>query len=340
MSDIIPHPDNSCGGNYSDWLDVMLLPECNGHCSWCIEKDGYHPEERANVDTLLDKVKLIGRKNIVLLGGEPFLYPNLLRLVKRLHGDGFNVYITTNGSYITHPIFEEVAPYLTGINFSIHHHDLPRNRVITGITINQYTLFTKIQYLKKFGVKVRFNCNLIRGQIDTGVAFNTYVIFSKMMYADSVKFSELSNVEPEDFVSMNVIGIPGLDINLSADPFIHGCSNKSFIHMEQMIHLKQSCGIIQHGIGRSDHNGVECVLKPVLYYDGYIYSGWKSKNWNGENIDSLYEAKDVTVYMTKSKFEEISKLMPVVAENSCRRSTPCKQTYQYTGCHSSGCGRD
>jgi len=25
-----PYYKNFCGGNYQDWLEVMLLPECNG----------------------------------------------------------------------------------------------------------------------------------------------------------------------------------------------------------------------------------------------------------------------------------------------------------------------
>lgn len=318
MLEVIPHPDNSCGGGYRDWLDVMLLPECNGSCSWCVEQDGYHPEKRAGVGELINRIYQLGRRNVVLLGGEPFLYQNLLILVQELFQKNFNVYITTNGSRINTPIFKQVIPYIKGMNFSIHHYDLDKNWAITGITLDTFKLFTTIQFLKKMNTEVRFNCNLTKGNIDSSKELEKYVIFSKMMGADSVKFSELCHVDPNEFVSASDID-PRLteSLRLTEDPFIHGCSNKILIHScNQTVQFKQSCGIVQRDIpNRPNHKNVSCHIKPVLYYDGHVYSGWKDKNWNGGNID-----------------DRISKLQPVerfVGYRAGDRSSG--------GCSSGGC---
>ena len=44
---IKPNERNSCSGRFADWLEVNLLSKCNAKCAWCVEKDGFHPEEKA-----------------------------------------------------------------------------------------------------------------------------------------------------------------------------------------------------------------------------------------------------------------------------------------------------
>ena len=71
-----PHPENFCGGNYQDWVEVMLTEKCNGKCSWCIEKRGWHPKKHAQPYEIVNAILETGRKNVILLGGEPTLYPD------------------------------------------------------------------------------------------------------------------------------------------------------------------------------------------------------------------------------------------------------------------------
>ena len=91
-----PHPNNYCSGRFADWLEVMLLPECNGRCAWCVESDGYHPGTKAPVAALVDKIRHATETNIMLLGGEPLLYAHLALRASRFPPLRLQPLITVN----------------------------------------------------------------------------------------------------------------------------------------------------------------------------------------------------------------------------------------------------
>lgn len=72
---------NSCDGYYSS-LDVRFTKVCDNHCDFCIEKDGLKSLGRTNVDNLIQSTIDSSIKDILILGGEPFLQPKkLLRYI-------------------------------------------------------------------------------------------------------------------------------------------------------------------------------------------------------------------------------------------------------------------
>ena len=137
---MLPNKNNFCGGSFSDWIEVMLIDKCYGHCSWCVEKEGYKPKEIATWQKLFDKLIQSGKKNIIFLGGEPTLYKDLCFLIKNLYLLDRNTYITTNGSLLCSEYIENNLYELTGINISIHHYNLGMNKQITGIKLEEYLL--------------------------------------------------------------------------------------------------------------------------------------------------------------------------------------------------------
>ncbi|MDO8490862.1 MAG: radical SAM protein [Dehalococcoidia bacterium] len=82
---------------------VMLISpsmRCNYKCAGCYaanytRNDDMDPEV---VDRVITEAKEIGTRFIVMLGGEPFIYPHLLDIFKKHHDCVFQVY--TNGSLI------------------------------------------------------------------------------------------------------------------------------------------------------------------------------------------------------------------------------------------------
>lgn len=91
--------------NQSDTvIDFFITSKCNRNCSNCIEMlNEYKPCERkhydinelkARLDYILPYVEVIS-----ILGGETFLYPDLLELIKYVKDSGvFSIYVYTNGS--------------------------------------------------------------------------------------------------------------------------------------------------------------------------------------------------------------------------------------------------
>ena len=71
MKNSIPNKLNFCGGNFQDWLEVMLTPACNGKCSWCIEKNGY----RLVINCNQNGGQEVYHIHLHLLGGRQMKWP-------------------------------------------------------------------------------------------------------------------------------------------------------------------------------------------------------------------------------------------------------------------------
>lgn len=264
-----PHKNNACAGAYPDWLDVLLTDKCNAQCSWCIEKDGYHPKERVDVDTLIQKILETGKQKIMLLGGEPCLYKDLPILIQKLSNRySKSVYLTTNGSGFGTWKLQNLH-HLTGINISIHHFALEYNKIITGIDLVDFPLKEVIEHLRNYGVLVRLNCNLIKNYIDDRKSVENYIDFAKNLNVDKVRFSELA-VDSERFVSAYEI----LNMSLDTDPFVKGCSVETGIH-GMPINFRIMCGLQTNK--RPAPKTPRQSPGAVLYYNGKLYDGWQKE---------------------------------------------------------------
>ena len=265
----IPHPDNFCGGNFQDWLEVNLIEKCNAKCPWCVEKKGYHPIHHASPDTIINQALKTGKQNIILLGGEPTLYKDLQYVIQQLNLRGRKVWITTNGSKLNADWVEENLKGIHGVNISIHDWTLSRNYLVTGIRLSNTLLKMAILKLHEFGATVRFNCNCILGHVDTEDKIRDYIDFAKFMAADSVRFAELK-IDEENFVDL--AKIMGYKYGLNDDPFSCGC-NKDAVVDGMPVNFRQMCGL-QTNKRVKPINPVQHE-KQVLYYDGKIYNGWQ-----------------------------------------------------------------
>jgi organic radical activating enzyme len=283
MSDTptLPHVKNFCGGNFQDWLEVMLTSQCNGICSFCIEKKGFKPKETVHWNDLANIIIASKKKNILLLGGEPTLYTNLSQLITRLNVANLNVSLTTNGSSLMQDHIDDLFGLKT-LNISIHDYCLSRNREITGIDLGLPELRLAIKKLREHGVAVRINCNIIKEYIDTKYTVLNFIKFAKSLNVDGVRFAELKN--DDRFVDLSDI-FPD-QFGLNKDPFLNGCWQNAVID-DMPVNFRQLCGM-QSDKRPSIANPVQ-ILKKVLYYDGKLYDGWQeAKNMN-KNEEKLLQ---------------------------------------------------
>ena len=97
-------------------LFFHILTKCNLSCSHCYINREQHGDTTLPFDTIRDWLMLFSPKanqtNLVLLGGEPTLHPDLHRVVKEARHLGFkSITIDTNG-YLFHDILEKITPDL------------------------------------------------------------------------------------------------------------------------------------------------------------------------------------------------------------------------------------
>ncbi len=91
-----------------------LLTSCNLSCRHCYINPDQHGKNTLDIETIERWLALFARRhpaaNLVLLGGEPTLHPDLARAVKSACGLGYgSVTIDTNG-YLFHDILDRVTP--------------------------------------------------------------------------------------------------------------------------------------------------------------------------------------------------------------------------------------
>ncbi len=79
------------------WL--TLNRKCNLQCQWCYSKYS-NKNENMNFEEVKKQIIRLERqgiKKIILIGGEPLLYKNIIELVAFINGLGINQSVTTNG---------------------------------------------------------------------------------------------------------------------------------------------------------------------------------------------------------------------------------------------------
>lgn len=122
----------------SKYASLVVTHECNKKCAFCIDRYRGRaeyisiPQVEAAVQVFIDN----GIKDVLIVGGEPTLHPNIVDICKIIKKAGFNSILTSNFS------FPEVVFKLDGIvdNFNISYYRqrmLPRQReLISDLTIS------------------------------------------------------------------------------------------------------------------------------------------------------------------------------------------------------------
>jgi MoaA/NifB/PqqE/SkfB family radical SAM enzyme len=282
-----PNSNNFCGGNFQDWLEVNLIDTCNGSCSWCVEKEGYHPKHHAEWYEIAEEALKTKRTNIILLGGEPLLYKDISKIIRILSAADRKVWITTNGALLSRDFILDNLQGITGINISVHSYDMYQNKKITGVMINDLTDIIKT--LHDISVSVRLNCNCISGHIDSAEEIDKYIDFVKIVGADKIRFAELK-FDEENFIDL--AKTLNYQYGLNDDPFISGCNCNTVIK-DIPVNFRQMCGL-QTSKRPKPVDPVQ-LGKQVLYYDGIVYPGWQmQKNYltDSELLDLFQKVAD------------------------------------------------
>lgn len=261
---------NPCQGVYGKCLDVKITNVCNGTCKFCIEKDGINPAE-TDVKELIQATNLLNDyQKVLILGGEPFLYPHLVGYIEGIK-DKEEIYITTNGSAFTEEVIRKIAPYVTAINISIMHFDTDINKSLMGIATNNFLLFDYIRLFKSYGVKVRLNCNLMQGGIDTSYKQKQMMMYAKQLGVDTVRFAELQNC-PELFVAAKTIFCA-----INDNPYCQGCEQDLGEVDGVAMKVRLTCGLVNPVKVKPDIIDKNNSLTKVMYPSATVSDGWISQ---------------------------------------------------------------
>ena len=283
MKKLKGNPKNSCMGAFKDTLDIKLTDACNGNCGFCVENGG-KLSNSVPVKTLIEKVKTINPKSVLVLGGEPFIYPHLVEFIEGISGR--EIFLTTNGSGLKNKdIVEKIAPHLKAINISLMHFSMDKHFELTNVRLNPTEIKESIEILHKSNVSVRINSILLPNYLDNFDDCSSMIEFSKYLGADDIRFSEVQE-QPDMFIdSKNIFS------GLNKNPFVDGCEQKlDFKGIN--VYVKQVCGFVNSkkndnfnfvgGCGEVITNPCGYKKEGVLYPDlTHSISGWINNNQFG-----------------------------------------------------------
>lgn len=103
----------------SKLLSIEIEPSlrCNFRCPYCYIPENSSLEDELTVEEIHDVIlqaQELGAKKIIILGGEPMIYPHIMEMIKFIRTHHLGVEMFTNGSNITADIAKKLFDY--GVN--------------------------------------------------------------------------------------------------------------------------------------------------------------------------------------------------------------------------------
>ncbi len=154
-----------------NYMSIVVTHECNRKCPFCI--DQYRGQDKyislEDVDKALRFAKKKKIRDILLVGGEPTLHPDIVMITKMAHEYGFYVILTTN--YENKDIVKELDSYVDSFNISFYHQkELPNP--------------------KEFSADITLSTLIFRGQLDSKKKLDQFISQYQKKYI--LKFSTLT----------------------------------------------------------------------------------------------------------------------------------------------------
>lgn len=110
--------------DFPDYIQFFPTFRCNNNCSFCFNRGLARDTEASLNDCkkIIEKVAGVGTREIDILGGEPTLYPQIIRLVDIAAKSGMHAFLSSNGSNIgaLESLSEEFSKELLTIGVSIN----------------------------------------------------------------------------------------------------------------------------------------------------------------------------------------------------------------------------
>lgn len=110
--------------NGQNHIAISLSDICNRRCSYCyVNKEKLSCPKLVDTSILLNNLERLYNEHhfrlVTILGGEPSLYPNLVKIVESIAKIGFELIIQTNGTLSTQKIREIHTYNIKAISYSL-----------------------------------------------------------------------------------------------------------------------------------------------------------------------------------------------------------------------------
>lgn len=135
---------------------------CNYDCNYCYI-NGYDKKNLSydEIVKILNGINSSGVNDLYITGGEPFMHPDILKIIDYASTLDFDLNIQTNGCFITDEIAEKLSKY-KNIVISISFHSIDENKFdsFTNVSGSYKQTINAINILKNHNITVLCKCCL------------------------------------------------------------------------------------------------------------------------------------------------------------------------------------
>lgn len=113
-------------------LVIELTKKCNLNCRLCFSSGSPETMPLPALKRALKEARALGVRSVRFTGGEPFLSPDLLPLLKEARRLGFYTLVNTNAALNNAPLFKKAAPLIDNVLVSLQAPGPAEEKAATG----------------------------------------------------------------------------------------------------------------------------------------------------------------------------------------------------------------
>ena len=135
-------------------MEIEFSLRCNFRCPYCYVPHNSYPENELSREEICDVIlqaKELGARKIIILGGEPTLYPDILDMIRFIRKQDLEAEMFTNGTGITEDFAKQLYDNDVRVALKMNSFDENHQDMLTGKKGSYNSIKQALQNLKKVG---------------------------------------------------------------------------------------------------------------------------------------------------------------------------------------------
>jgi radical SAM protein with 4Fe4S-binding SPASM domain len=135
-------------------MEIEFNRDCNFNCIYCYARNGVNGKQELTEEEIRDVInqaKKIGVKKVIILGGEPMLYPRIMEMIEFIKGLDIQIELFTNGTNITETLAKKLSEKGVVVVLKLNTSDEKLQDILAGRKGAYRQIHTALDNLKKAG---------------------------------------------------------------------------------------------------------------------------------------------------------------------------------------------
>ncbi len=135
-------------------MEIEFNTKCDFQCPYCyVKSDSFFDKEMDlnQIQDIILQAKNLGAKKIIVLGGEPLIYPHILEVLSFIRNEGLESEMFTNGSQVNEVIANTLFDLGVNIVLKMNSFNKETQDMLTGIQGSHLMIKEAIENIQKAG---------------------------------------------------------------------------------------------------------------------------------------------------------------------------------------------